>query len=589
MTISGRRLNRANVRGGRRRGSACQRYEVHDTPHIGVSLQRATPPISIRGRLDKTVTQPKFGILLLVSLHLAPLLSCGDEGTDMSLTTDPSLVTTTVGSVQGSVTATMRSFKGVPYAAPPVGPLRWKPPTPAAMFTGTRPAIMPGTHCPQIASPFGSGTNIAEDCLYLNVYTPTTAGPHPVMFWIHGGAFAYGQSDEYDPTLLVAQGVVVVTINYRLGALGFLAHPALTAEGGGASGNYGLMDQQFALHWVQDNIAAFGGDKNNVTIFGESAGGFSVHSQLVITGAAGLFHKAIVQSGAYANGAGRQMSLAQSEAVGASVLTGAGCAAPCSLEAMRALGVDALLKGQTGLPALASGWIPSIDGKLMTTGVGAAYTAGTYVKVPVIEGSNHDEYRLFVALNELSPPDAPAGPLTADKYEAAMTTTFGADAGKALAGVYAPAAYANNPGLAFGSAGTDAVFACPMLRTVQSLSATTKVYSYEFNDPKAPQIFLPPVPDIEYGAAHASEIQYLFTLPKSTLSAESKALSDSMIKYWTAFAKTGDPNNAGSPAWPTYTTAANGILSLAPASGGIAVTTNFTADHKCDLIAPPAP
>jgi para-nitrobenzyl esterase len=406
------------------------------------------------------------------------------------------------------------------------------------------------------------------------------------MFWIHGGAFTYGQSDEYDPTLLVAQGVVVVTINYRLGALGFLAHPALTAEGAGASGNYGLMDQQFALHWVQNNIAAFGGDKNNVTIFGESAGGFSVHSQLVITGAAGLFHKAIVQSGAYANGAGRQMTLAQSEAVGASVLTAAGCAEPCSLAAMRALSVDALLKGQTGLPALSSGWIPSIDTKLMTTGVGAAYTAGAYVKVPVIEGSNHDEYRLFVGLNELNPPTAPPGPLTVDKYESAMEMTFGAEAGKALAGLYTPAAYNNSPGLAFGTAGTDAVFACPMLRTVQALSATTKVYSYEFNDPKAPQIFLPPIPDVEYGAAHASEIQYLFVLPKSTLAADSKALSDGMIRYWTTFAKTGDPNGAGAPTWPAYAAAANGILSLAPGVGGIAVTTNFTADHKCDLIAP---
>jgi para-nitrobenzyl esterase len=539
------------------------------------------------------VNQPHrstLGLLLFASLNLAPLPSCGDEASgELSMTTDPSVVATTAGPVQGASTATMRAFKGIPYAAPPVGPLRWKPPAPAAIFTGTRAATTPGTHCPQIASPFGTATNVAEDCLYLNVYTPTTAGPHPVMFWIHGGALTYGQSDEYDPTLLVAQGVIVVTINYRLGALGFLAHPALTAEGGGASGNYGLMDQQFALHWVQDNIAAFGGDKNNVTIFGESAGGFSVQSQLVITGAAGLFHKAIVQSGAYANGAGRQMTLAQSEGVGAAVLTAAGCAEPCSLDAMRALTVDALLKGQTGNPALAFGWIPSVDTKLMTTAVGAAYTAGTYVKVPVIQGSNHDEYRLFVALNELNPPTAPPGPLTADKYESAMLATFGAEAGKALAGVYTPAAYNGNPGLAFGAAGTDAVFACPMLRASQSLSATTKVYAYEFNDPMAPQIFLPPVPDIEYGAAHASELQYLFTLPKSTLAADSKALSDSMIKYWTAFAKTGDPNLAGSPMWPAYTTAANGILSLAPGSGGIALTTTFAANHKCDIIAPPTP
>jgi para-nitrobenzyl esterase len=428
--------------------------------------------------------------------------------------------------------------------------------------------------------------NAAEDCLYLNVYTPTTAGPHPVLFWIHGGAFYLGESDEYDATPLVNQGVVVVTINYRLGALGFLAHPALTAEGSGASGNYGLMDQQLALHWVQDNIEAFGGDADNVTIFGESAGGFSVQSQLVIAGAEGLFNAAIVESGAYANGAGRQPTLAASESTGTDVLKAAGCADPCSLDAMRALSVDALLTASGMVRAVGSGWIPAVDGKLMAMGVGDAFKAGAYQKVPIIQGSNHDEYRLFVAVNELSPPDKPAGPLTADTYLASMKSVFGDQAGGALAMVYDPAAYAGNPGLAQGAAGTDAVFACPMLRAAQALSAGGRVYAYEFNDPKAPQIFLPPVPDFEYASAHASEIQYLFTLPKSTLSAEQKALSDQMVKYWTNFAKTGDPNGAGLPNWPAYTSAANGILSLAPGDGGTTVTTKFGDDHKCDLIAP---
>jgi para-nitrobenzyl esterase len=408
------------------------------------------------------------------------------------------------------------------------------------------------------------------------------------MFWIHGGAFLLGESDDYDPTALVAQGIVVVTINYRLGALGFLAHPALTTEGGGASGNYGLMDQQFALHWVQDNIAAFGGDKGNVTIFGESAGGFSVHSQLVISGAAGLFHKAIIESGAYANAAGRQQTLADSETLGTSVLTASGCADPCSLDAMRALTVDAILSGQSMVQSVASGWIPSVDGKLMTTAVGAAYTAGTYQKVPIIEGSNHDEYRLFVGLNEQTPANAPAGPLTPDTYAASLQSIFGDTNGTALASVYPVSAY-TNAGVAEATAGTDAIFACPMLRAAQTLSANGPVYSYEFNDPKAPQIFVPAVPDFEYAAAHASEVQYIFTVPKSTLAADQTALSDQMVKYWANFAKNGDPNGSGSPTWPAYTTAANGILTLAPGSGGIAVTTNFTTDHKCDLIAPATP
>jgi para-nitrobenzyl esterase len=527
--------------------------------------------------------------LFLAALAVMTFASCADDGTtDTAASMDPNVVVTSLGPVLGTATAAMRSFKGIPYAAPPVGPLRWKPPTPAATFTKVRSAVMTAPHCPQIASPFGTASS-TEDCLYLNVYTPTTSGPHPVMVWIHGGAFIYGQSDEYDPTLLVAQGVTVVTINYRLGTLGFLAHPALTAEGGGASGNYGLMDQQFALRWVQDNIAAFGGDKTNVTIFGESAGGFSVQSQLVITGAAGLFHKAIVESGAYANAEGRQMTLAQSEAIGASVLTAAGCAAPCALDAMRALSVDALLMSTLTVPELASGFIPTIDGKLMTMGVGAAYKAGAFVKVPTIQGSNHDEYRLFVGLNELNPPTAPPGPLTPDTYPAAMEKTFGPEAGKALAMLYTPAAYGNVAGLAFAAAGTDAVFSCPMLRASQALTANTKVFSYEFNDPKAPQIFIPPVPDIEYGAYHASELQYLFTLPKSTLTPDQKALSDNMIKYWTSFAKTGDPNTQGLPAWPGFATTATAILTLAPGPTGIAPTTNFSTDHKCDIIAPPTP
>ncbi|HKU44597.1 MAG TPA: carboxylesterase family protein, partial [Polyangiales bacterium] len=407
---------------------------------------------------------------------------------------------------------------------------------------------------------------------------------------IHGGAFIYGQSDEYDPTNLVAQGVVVVTINYRLGALGFLAHASLTAEGGGASGNYGIMDQQFALRWLQENLPAFGGDKANVTIFGESAGGFSVQSQLVATGAAGLFHKAIVQSGAYANGEGRQMTLAQSEAIGASLTTAAGCAAPCSVDAMRALSVDALIGATLMVPELSQGFIPSIDGKFITMGVGAAYKAGAFQKVPVIQGNTHDEYRLFVGLNELNPPSAPPGPLTPETYPAAMAKTFGPQAGPALAMLYTPAAYGGVAGLAMGAAGTDAVFACPMLRASQSLLANNvKVYSYEFNDPKAPQIFLPPVPDIEYGAYHASELQYLFTLPKSTLAPDQKTLSDSMIKYWTSFAKTGDPNTQGLPAWPAFAAAGTGILSLGPGATGIAPAANFSTDHKCDLIAPPTP
>src|SRR5579884_1171937 len=210
----------------------------------------------------------------------------------------PLVVATDRGPVLGATVLGMHEWLGIPYAAPPVGALRWQPPQLHARWTAVRPATSFGAICPQPAGPFGdASTN--ESCLYLNVFAPAhaTAGSRlPVMFWIHGGAFISGESNDYIPTALVSHGVVVVTINYRLGLLGFLAHPALGSD----SGDYGLMDQQFALQWVQRNIAHFGGNPANVTIFGQSAGGLSVMNLLASPTAAALFRGAIIESGAYA-------------------------------------------------------------------------------------------------------------------------------------------------------------------------------------------------------------------------------------------------------------------------------------------------
>jgi para-nitrobenzyl esterase len=243
--------------------------------------------------MERTFEQRSMVKLLLAcSIALGTLTACGGDD-------DPApTATTTSGVVVGTESANARAFLGIPYAAPPVGALRWKAPAAPASWTGTRSATEYAAHCAQPASPYGVASS-SEDCLYLNVHTPKTAGPHPVMVWIHGGAFYLGQSNTYKPDALVAENHVVVTVNYRLGALGFMAHPALTAEHGTASGNYGLMDQQAALTWVKNNIANFGGNKDNVTIFGESAGGFSVNSHLASPGSVGLFHKAIAMSGAY--------------------------------------------------------------------------------------------------------------------------------------------------------------------------------------------------------------------------------------------------------------------------------------------------
>src|SRR5690348_1421267 len=221
----------------------------------------------------------------------------GAVASSASGSTDP-IVRIDGGLVRGADAAGVNSFLGLPYAAPPTGNLRWRPPQPAAAWTGVRDATTFGPSCPQAASPFAPPGPFSEDCLYLNVYAPaghgSGAGGRPVLVWIHGGGLTQDAGRDYGGAKLAADGAVVVTINYRLGALGFLAHPALASHG--AAGNYGLMDQQAALRWVRHNIARFGGDPDNVTIAGQSAGGLSVLAQMVSPGARGLFQRAIVQS-----------------------------------------------------------------------------------------------------------------------------------------------------------------------------------------------------------------------------------------------------------------------------------------------------
>jgi para-nitrobenzyl esterase len=488
------------------------------------------------------------------------------------------------GFVRGIVTATTREFRGIPYAAAPVGELRWSPPQRHARWTTVLDATQFANHCPQRFGAFGRATD-TEDCLFLNVFTPnerpgdrddhaSSHGLRPVMVWIHGGALVTGESDDYDATRLVEQGdVIVVTINYRLGALGFLAHPAFTAEAPDhASGNYGLLDQQEALRWVGRNIVRFGGDPSRVTIFGESAGGLSVHSQLASPGSHDLFHRAIVQSGAY------QLAvpdLAAGEAAGAAFAAGAGCTDQ-SATCLRGLSVAQVLAAQG--PSFAAS--PVIDHKVLTQSIGAAFASGQFNRVPVIEGANHDEWRLFVGGAELV-----TGPLTAADYPAAIQATLGVPTPVAafLAAQY-PAAGFPSPGLALSALGTDAIFACNARFAAQLLSPFVPTFAYEFNDEDAPQRFLPPV-SFPYGAAHASEIQYLFGLPVAVpapaLDAGQQQLSAAMIAYWTTFARTGQPSSSGTPFWAQYQTSSDTMQSLVPAAPR--PETGFAADHRCAL------
>jgi para-nitrobenzyl esterase len=480
-------------------------------------------------------------------------------------------VSTADGAVRGKTVAATDEFLGIPYAAPPVGPLRWRPPQPPKAWSGVRATTSFAPHCPQPSSSFGVASS-SENCLYLNVFTPAGARGRnlPVMFWVHGGSLRTGAGDEYNPTGLVGHGVIVVTINYRLGALGFLADSALADSAlagrrGGPSGNYGLMDQQAALRWVQRNIRGFGGNPGNVTLFGESAGGLSTLSQLVSPGARGLFQKAIVESGSYNP---TQQSLATAEAAGAAFATKAGCASN-SASCLRSLPVSTILANEDPV-----GYTPDVDGTVLKQSVKTALASGQFNRVPVVIGTNHDEYRLFVAVYELL-----GAKVTAANYQNMIATTFNvpAAAAAAIAARY-PLSRFSSPAVALGAVGTDAIFACNSLSFDGSLSRYVPTYAYEFNDENAPELFLPQV-SFSYGAAHASELQYLFSqtaVPHPVnLTAAQQQLAEAMKQDWTTMAKTGVP----AAGWPRFSAASQQMLSLVPPQP--TVETNFSAQHQC--------
>ena len=481
------------------------------------------------------------------------------------------VVRTANGAVRGLANGAVDEFLGIPYAAPPVGALRWQPPQPAASWSGARDATRFAPHCPQSPSPFGEAST-SENCLYLNVFTPShrhRGARYPVMVWIHGGALVTGESNDYNPTALAEDGVTVVTINYRLGALGFLAHPAL-ADANGQSGDYGLMDQQAALRWVRRNIGRFGGNPRNVTIFGESAGGLSTLSQVASPQAKGLFERAIVESGSYDL---TQASLASAEAAGETFAAQAGCASQTAA-CLRSLPVSTILANQN-----AAGYTPNINSEVLPESLGTAFATGDFNRVPIINGTNHDEWRLFVALSELE-----GSPVTASNYQSMISSTLGVPAAVAaiIAAKYPLTAFPS-PSVAFGAVGTDAIFACPALTIDQSVSRFVPTYAYEFNDENAPQNFLPPV-SFPYGAAHASEIQYLMGLPTvafpGTLTTQQQQQLASIMKgYWTNFAKRGFPSSFRTPFWPLFNSVTQKMQSLVPPAPQ--TETGFASTHNC--------
>ena len=475
------------------------------------------------------------------------------------------------------------AFVGLPYAAPPVGNLRWRPPQAPAGWRGVRDATQFAPSCPQAPSLFAPPPPFSEDCLYLNVYTPTFRHDHrsnrPVLVWIHGGGFTEDAGRNYDGSKLAADGAVVVTINYRLGALGFLAHPALASQPGGPAGNYGLMDQQAALRWVRHNIGAFGGNPDDVTIAGQSAGGVSVLAQLVSRGSRGLFERAIVESGAFAL---KQQPLAQAEAFGETFAKAVGCANQTA-DCLRHVPVADLID-INNFPSAA---IPGvIDGKVLTESIGTALAAGRFARVPILNGINHNEEWLFTAGLGLAVSGgrfvAVPEPVTDENsYQADIAGVLGVSPARAaaVAAEYPLSAYPA-PIVAFSTLVSDANFACPALQVDRWTSERgVRTFAYQFNDDNAPSRFAgPALPPI---ATHSSEYQYLFDLPNApfpgTLNPDQQTLAATMRAAWTSFAATGNPSTAVLN-WPSIGFGGS-VMSLVPPRPMI--ETDFSAIHHC--------
>jgi para-nitrobenzyl esterase len=506
-------------------------------------------------------------------MRLLPLLTL------LVLTATPGLLpaqtaATTTGPVEGTLvdSAKVRAYLGIPYAAPPVGNLRWRAPQPVTPWKTPRPATEFGHHCYQ----FGVSSDMvfrdpgpSEDCLTLNVWTPANASPSaklPVMVWIHGGGLTSGGSSEprQDGQFLAARGVVVVSMNYRLGMLGYFTHPALTAESPHhSSGNYGMLDMVAALTWVHQNARSFGGDPANITIFGESAGSFAVSMLMASPLSKDLLAKAIGESGAaFWNRNGSYTPLAVSEthdaALARTVLN------TTDLAALRALPAESLASHPTLYGATA--FAPNIDGYFLPDSPLHLYAAGKQAHIPLLAGWNADEIRLSVLRSKT--------PVTAATFTAQLQKEFGDKSTQAL--TVFPAATDAEALTSAGDFASDRflVYATWHWIEAQTLTGGAPVYRYRFDLPAPASKFHP----AGSAAFHSDEIEYVFgtldSRPGSDWRPEDRRVSDQMQQYWTNFARTGDPNAPGLPTWPLYnSTGAWPVLHLD-------TTTNATPDNQ---------
>jgi len=471
---------------------------------------------------------------------------------------EPGIVKTDAGYLSGTQENGTWVYRGIPFAAPPTGDLRWRPPAPVRPWEGVKVAKVYGDSCPQPSSPDPSSGDIpaamSEDCLYLNVWTPaeTAGGKLPVIVFIHGGAFGQGSGSLplYSGAALAKKGVIVVTTNYRLGALGFLAHPELDNESpADISGNYGLLDQRAALDWVQENIGGFGGDPSRVTVYGESAGATSILIHMVSPGSRGLYSQAIVSSAPiWTNGTTLSIvsTKADAERWGTEYAKSLGYSGPDAIRQMRNLSAMELVNA-TPWPSssfqLTSTlrFKPTIDGVIIPDAPDTLFRLGRENPVPLIIGTNNDEGTLLAANASMTVPE----------YEKFIRNRFGTGADAVLEKY--PAGSTGEVQLRLERIMTDYDFAPAAKLVAGSNAASQSTYLYRFT------YALPGQPN---GVFHGSELFFVFRPAAMKPDPESLAVSDTMMDLWTRFVKTGDPNGGMNVSWPRYTITGDQYLDI---------------------------
>jgi para-nitrobenzyl esterase len=524
---------------------------------------------------------------------------------------DQYLVRTREGPVQGFAKNGIAEYLGIPYATPPVGDLRWRPPQEHAPWTKVLQATTYGPTCAQsnTLALFAGPLNNNEDCLYLNIFTSKHVRDErrareeklPVIVWIHGGGNFDGESNDYDGSKLAARGAVVVTLNYRLGVMGFFAHPAIDGEGH-FFGNYGLLDQQMVLKWVQNNIARFGGDPDNVTLGGQSAGSEDTESNVISPLAKGLFHRAIFQSVIQ-----EPKPLPTAESIGASFAFAVGCgsgATPAVAQCLRNLSVAQIMALQGNYLTGPAGMIA--DGQVLPSDpFVTTIKAGRFNHMPIMSGTTEDEWNFILAIQEYY--KNPRVPFSPADYAARINGYVGSEtqygsgvypAGTpaAVAAHYPLAAYPT-PQLAINATMTDQTV-CGQRYTNRLFATQVPLYAYEFRDRTAP-FYFPPMPGFQSLAYHTGDIQYLFPLyhggPQGiahSLNRQQDKLSDELVTAWTNFASSGNPNwrrredRALPLYWPRYNPSnpsAPTVLSQNIPALSTFSDAQFAAAHQCNF------